>query len=82
MIVPQNKQQTDQGGILMFGGSKIKLDKDLLNRCKKYAEESGYTSVEEFIAYTLERELKKGQKQSPEDEEKVAKRLKGLGYIE
>jgi metal-responsive CopG/Arc/MetJ family transcriptional regulator len=66
----------------MFGGSKVKLDKDLLERCKQYAEEAGYSSVEEFIAYTLEREIKKGQKQSPEDEEKVAKRLKGLGYIE
>ena len=66
----------------MFGGSKIKLDKDLLERCKQYAEETGYTSVEEFIAYTLQREIKKGQKQSPEDEEKVTKRLKGLGYIE
>lgn len=66
----------------MFGGSKVKLDKDLLERCKQYAEEAGYSSVEEFITYTLEREIKKGQKQSPEDEEKVAKRLKGLGYIE
>jgi len=66
----------------MFGGSKVKIDKDLLDRCKTYAEEAGYTSVEEFITHTLEKELRKGQKSSPEDEEKVAKRLKGLGYIE
>jgi hypothetical protein len=66
----------------MFGGSKVKIDKDLLDRCKTYAEEAGYTSVEEFITHTLEKELRKGQKSSPEDEEKVTKRLKGLGYIE
>lgn len=66
----------------MFGGSKIKLDKDLLDRCKSYAEAAGYTSVEEFITHTLEKELRKGQKSSQEDEEKVANRLKGLGYIE
>lgn len=66
----------------MFGGSKVKLDKDLLERCKKYAEAAGYSSVEEFISHTLEKELRKVEEVSPEDEEKVAKRLKGLGYIE
>lgn len=66
----------------MFGGSKVKLDKDLLERCKKYAEVAGYSSVEEFISHTLEKELRKVEEVSPEDEEKVAKRLKGLGYIE
>lgn len=66
----------------MFGGPKVKLDKDLLERCRKYAEEAGYTSVEEFITHVLEKELRKGRTATPEDEEKVAKRLKGLGYIE
>lgn len=66
----------------MFGGPKVKLDKDLLERCRKHAEEAGYTSVEEFITHVLERELRKGRTATPEDEEKVAKRLKGLGYIE
>ncbi|MCH7519610.1 MAG: hypothetical protein IH964_11385 [Candidatus Dadabacteria bacterium] len=66
----------------MFGGSKVKLDKDLLERCKKYSQEAGYSSVEEFITHTLEKELRKVEEVSPEDDEKVAKRLKGLGYIE
>ena len=66
----------------MFGGPKVKLDKDLLERCRKHAEEAGYMSVEEFITHVLERELRKGRTATPEDEEKVAKRLKGLGYIE
>lgn len=66
----------------MFGGSKVKLDKDLLERCKKYADEAGYGSVEEFVAYTLEKELRKGGGRTREGEEEIKKRLKGLGYIE
>lgn len=66
----------------MFGGSKVKLDKDLLERCKKHADEAGYGSVEEFIAYTLEKELRKSGGRTREGEEEIKKRLKGLGYIE
>ena len=66
----------------MFGGSKVKLDKDLLERCKKYSEEAGYSSVEEFITHTLEKQLRRVEEVSKEDKEKVEKRLKGLGYIE
>ena len=62
--------------------SKLKLDDELINRCRKYAEESGYSSVEEFITHVLERELRKQEEPSSEDEEQVTKRLKGLGYIE
>ena len=64
----------------MFG-SKIKLDKDLLERCKQHAEKAGYSSVDEFIAHTLEKELRDKEKDSEEDEEEIAKRLKGLGYL-
>jgi len=66
----------------MFGGSKIKLDKELLERCKRHAEEKGYSSVEEFVTYTLEKELRKVEERSREGEEEITKRLKGLGYIE
>ncbi len=41
----------------MFG-NKIKLEKGLLERCKQVAEKLGYSSVDEFIAHTLEQELK------------------------
>ena len=41
----------------MFGGNKIKLDKDLLERAKNCAEIAGYSSVEEFIAHIVEREI-------------------------
>ena len=62
----------------MFG-SKIKLDKDLLARVKKYSDIAGYSSVEEFITHALEKELAKLEDAG--DEEEIKKRLKGLGYI-
>ncbi len=66
----------------MFGGSNVKLDKDLLERCKKHAEEKGYSSVEEFVTYALEKELRKVEERSRDGEQEITKRLKGLGYIE
>ncbi len=64
----------------MFG-NKIKLDADLLERCKQVAEKRGYSSVEEFIAHILEKELRGKETTSDEDEEEISKRLKGLGYL-
>jgi len=51
----------------MFGSGRVKLDKALVARAKRYADMAGYSSVEEFITHALEKEIKK--------------RLKGLGYI-
>lgn len=62
-----------------MGKAKIKLDKDLLEKVKKYAEMSGYSSPEEFITHCLEKEI--SQLESSESEEEVKKKLKGLGYI-
>ena len=62
----------------MFG-SKIKLDKDLLARVRKISEIAGYSSVEEFIAHALEKEL--AQLEDADSEEEIKKRLKGLGYL-
>lgn len=59
--------------------AKIKLDKDLLEKVKKYAEMAGYTSPEEFITHCLEKELSKLEES--ESEEEIKKKLKGLGYI-
>jgi metal-responsive CopG/Arc/MetJ family transcriptional regulator len=59
--------------------SKIKLDKDLLEKVKKYAELAGYSSTEEFITHCLEKEIAKLEEaDSPEE---IEKKLKGLGYI-
>jgi hypothetical protein len=62
----------------MFG-NRIKLDKDLLHRVKKFADIAGYSSVEEFITHALEKELAKLD--GAETEEEIKKRLQGLGYL-
>jgi len=65
----------------MFG-SKIKLDKDLLEKCKQHAQEAGYSSVEEFITHALEKELRSSTRIEVGEEREIAKQLKGLGYID
>jgi metal-responsive CopG/Arc/MetJ family transcriptional regulator len=62
----------------MFG-NKVKLDKDLYDRVKKYADIAGYSSVSEFISHALEKEL--AQLEDADSEEEIKKKLKGLGYI-
>jgi hypothetical protein len=63
----------------MFGGDKVKLDKDLLARLKKVSDTAGYATVEEFITHVLEKELQQfADAQSDED---IKNKLKGLGYI-
>ena len=62
----------------MFG-SKVKLNKDLLTRVKRYADIAGYSSVEEFITHALEKEL--AHLEEADSEEEIRKRLQGLGYI-
>jgi metal-responsive CopG/Arc/MetJ family transcriptional regulator len=59
--------------------AKIKIDKELLARVKKYSELAGYASPEEFITHCLEKELAKLEE--ADSEEEVKKKLKGLGYI-
>lgn len=62
-----------------MGKRKIKLDKDLMDKVKKYAEMSGYSSPEEFITHCLEKEISKLEESDSEEE--IKKKLKGLGYI-
>jgi metal-responsive CopG/Arc/MetJ family transcriptional regulator len=62
-----------------MGTTKIRLDKDLMEKVRKYAAMAGYSSTEEFIAHCLEKEIAKLEEaDSPEE---VEKKLKGLGYI-
>ena len=58
---------------------KIKIDKVLLDKVRKYADMSGYSSVEEFVTYLLEKEIAKIEE--ADSEEEIKKKLKGLGYI-
>jgi len=62
----------------MFG-SKIKIDKDLLEKVKRHSRMAGYSSVEEFITHALEKEIEKLEE--ADSDEEMKKRLKGLGYI-
>lgn len=59
--------------------AKVKLDKDLFEKVKKFAELSGYSSPEEFITHCLEKEI--SSLEEADSEEEVKKKLKGLGYI-
>jgi hypothetical protein len=58
---------------------KIKVDKTLLDKVRKYSEMCGYSSVEEFVTHLLEKEIAKIEEADSEDE--IRKKLKGLGYI-
>jgi hypothetical protein len=64
----------------MFGGgSKIKLDKDLLERVKKISEVAGYASHEEFVVHLLEKEIAKFE--DAKSDADITEKLRGLGYI-
>jgi hypothetical protein len=63
----------------MFGSTRIKLDKVLMAKLRKYAAVAGYASVEEFVTHALEKEI--AQLEDAGSDEELKKRLKGLGYI-
>ena len=60
--------------------AKIKIDSNLLTRAKKATEAAGYSSVEEFVAHIIEKELAKYE--ADQADEKVVDQLRGLGYIQ
>ena len=64
----------------MFGGGKLKIDKDLLEKVRKYAVLAGYATPEEFVQHVLEREIARFE-EGGADEDEIRKRMQGLGYI-
>ena len=60
--------------------AKIKVDSGLYDRAKKAAETAGYSSVDEFITFVIEKEVK--QLESIEGSDDIEDQLRGLGYIE
>jgi metal-responsive CopG/Arc/MetJ family transcriptional regulator len=62
-----------------MGKAKVKLDKELFEKIKKFAKIAGYSSPEEFVTHCLEKEITKLEESDSEEE--VKKKLKGLGYI-
>ncbi len=63
----------------MFG-PKVKIDKDLMEKIRKYAGVAGYASPEEFVKHVLEREIAKFE-EGGDSEDEIRKRMQGLGYI-
>jgi hypothetical protein len=63
----------------MFGSNRVKLDKEVMAKVRRYAALAGYSSPEEFIMHALEKEFAKLEDAGSEEE--IKKRLKGLGYI-
>jgi hypothetical protein len=60
--------------------AKIKIDPGLYERAKRAAEVADYSSVDEFVAHCLEKEIQKLQ--VDQAEKQVADQLRGLGYVE
>ena len=63
----------------MFGSNKVKLDKDIMAKVRRYAALAGYSSAEEFVMHALEKEV--SQLEGSDSEEEIKKKLQGLGYI-
>ena len=63
-----------------MASKKIKIDGELYQKAKQYAETAGYSSVDEFITHMLEKALSDIEEGGDSIEE-VEKRLRGLGYI-
>jgi hypothetical protein len=64
----------------MFGGDRIKLEKPLLEKVKKYSRVAGYASPDEFVKHVLEREIAKFET-SGDTEDEIRRRMQGLGYL-
>jgi len=58
---------------------KIKIEKNLYEKVKSYADMAGYSSTEEFVIYLLEKEV--SRLEDVDSKEELIRKLKGLGYI-
>jgi metal-responsive CopG/Arc/MetJ family transcriptional regulator len=60
--------------------AKIKINATLFQRMKDVIKAAGYSSIEEFVTHVIEKEVIRYEEK--ETDEKVADKLRGLGYIE
>ena len=60
--------------------TKVKIDDALFDRAKRAAQTAGYSSVEEFIADCIEKQIQRLKVE--QDEADVSDQLRGLGYVE
>lgn len=58
---------------------KITIETELYDRLKDCAVMVGYSSIDEFVAHVLEKEV--ALIEDAEDDPDIKERLKGLGYI-
>ena len=63
----------------MFSSNKIKIDKGLWEKIRRYAAMAGYASPEEFVMHVLEKEI--ALIEEGDSDEEIKNKLKGLGYI-
>jgi hypothetical protein len=64
----------------MFGNStKVKIDRDLMDRIRRVADVAGYATPEEFVVHILEKEMLHFEDAGSDDD--IRDKLKGLGYI-
>jgi hypothetical protein len=61
--------------------AKVKFEDSLYDRAKRAAESAGYSSIDEFVADCVEKEIKRLRFEE-QDEALVNDQLRGLGYIE
>ena len=67
----------------MFSRNTIRLEPALLERATASAKAAGYSSVDEFVAHAVEKELASLDAGAPAaDAAEIEKQLRGLGYIE
>lgn len=59
--------------------AQIHLDAELLAQVKACLEETGFATVEAFVHFCVEKELKVRR---DAEEKALAERLRGLGYLE
>ena len=59
---------------------KIKIEKELYEKVKQKSEDSGYSSVDEFVTHIFE-QIVNSRKKNDLDDKDVLTRLQGLGYI-
>jgi Arc/MetJ-type ribon-helix-helix transcriptional regulator len=64
----------------MSSKTTVKLSKPLCDRARIIVERAGYSSLEEFIEHSMEKDL--ARLEDAVSKEDLIKKLKGLGYLE
>ena len=59
---------------------RIEFEDMLWAKVKRHAETVGYSSPEKFVQDAVERQIDEAS--SPEEDQRVAEKLKGLGYLD